>query len=219
MTVRIGTVHALMASVAPIEAAFAQTWPEAEVLSVCDQSLYADYARWGRETTEITRRVTALLEYSAGTGADGILFCGSLFSESVLEARSRMSIPVLTAYEAMIEAAFVVGTRLGLLATVSDTITALERDTRRYADEKGLSFTLESRHVAGAMDALSAGDRPRHDALVAEAAAELENCQGLMLAQHSMGPVRRLIKDVSGRKVLTSPDTAASKLKRLVVEG
>ena len=129
------------------------------------------------------------------------------------------TVHALMASVAPIEAAFVVGTRLGLLATVSDTITALERDTRRYADEKGLSFTLESRYVAGAMDALSAGDRPRHDALVAEAAAELENCQGLMLAQHSMGPVRRLIKDVSGRKVLTSPDTAASKLKRLVVEG
>jgi Asp/Glu/hydantoin racemase len=218
MTVRIGTVHALTASIAPIEAAFVEAWPEAEVLGLCDESLYADYARWGRETAEITRRVTALLDYSARMGADGILFAGSLFSESVEAARAGMSIPVLTAYEAMVEAAFAAGTRLGLLATVEDTITALERDTARYAEEQGVSFTLESRFVSGAMDALRSGDRSRHNALIAEAAAELEDCQALMLAQHTMGPARHLVKEVPGRQILTSPDAAALKLKRLVTE-
>lgn len=219
MTVRIATVHALTASVAPVEAAFAEVWPEAEVLGLCDESLYADYARWGRETAEITRRVKALLDHSAGSGADGILFAGSLFGASVEAARAGMSIPVLTAYEAMIEAAFAAGTRLGLLATVEDTITALERDMARYAEEHDISFTLESRLVKGAMDALRSGDQPRHDALVAETAAALEDCQALMLAQHTMGPARRLVTDLPGRRILTSPDAAALKLKRLIIGG
>ena len=106
MSVRIGVVHALTASIPPIEAAFTAVWPEAQVVNLCDQSLYVDYERWGRETDEITRRVTALLAYSADSGAQGILFSGSLFSQSVEAARAKMNIPVLTAYEAMIEAAF-----------------------------------------------------------------------------------------------------------------
>ena len=80
MTARIGTVHALTDSIAPVDAAFASVWADAEVLALCDESLYADYARWGAETPEITRRVTVLLDYSARTGVDGILFAGSLFS-------------------------------------------------------------------------------------------------------------------------------------------
>ena len=53
---------------------------------------------------------------------------------------------------------------------------------------------------------------------IAEAAAELEDCQALMLAQHTMGPARHLVKEVPGRQILTSPDAAALKLKRLVTE-
>ena len=215
-TIRIGAVHALTASIAPIEAAFAETWPAAELVNLCDESLYADYARWGRETEEITRRVTALLEYSVQSGAQGILFSGSLFSQSVQAARTKMRVPVLTAYEAMIEAAFAVGNRLGVLATVPDTIVAIERDTADYAAAHGLTFTLRSQLVVGAMDALRGGDSSRHDSLVAEAANELADCESLMLAQHSMGRARRLITTVPGRQLVTSPDTAVLKLKRLL---
>lgn len=219
LAARIGTVHALTESIEPVDAAFASVWADAEVLALCDESLYADYARWGAETPEIKRRVTVLLDYSARTGVDGILFAGSLFSESVKVARATMTIPVLTAYEAMVEAAFEAGTRLGLLATVEGTITALEHDIAQYARERGRSFTLESRYVAGALNALRSGDQIRHDALIAEAAAELQDCEALMLAQHSMGPARRLVSNVSRRQVLTSPDAAALKLKRLVSGG
>jgi len=216
MTVRIGLVHALFSSIAPVEAAFSRTWPDAETVSLYDYSLYADYRHWGEVTPEITRRVTALLNHTAQTGAHGILFTGSLFSESVELARTSMSIPVLTAYEAMIEEAFTVDTHLGLLATVSDTITMIKRDTARYASQHGISHTLDSRFVPGAMDALQAGDQSRHDNLIAKAAGELEDCNALMLAQHSMGPAHSLVEKVPGRKILTSPDTAAFKLKHLI---
>lgn len=216
MTVRIGLVHALFSSIAPVEAAFAQAWPDAEVVSLYDYSLYADYRHWGKVTPEITRRVTALLEHTAQTGAHGILFTGSLFSESVEVARANMCIPVLTAYEAMIEEAFAVDTHLGLLATVTETITMIERDTDRYASQHGISHTLDSLFVAGAMDALQAGDQSRHDGLIAKAAGELVDCNALMLAQHSMGPAHSLVEEVPGRKILTSPDTAALKLRQLI---
>ena len=216
MTIRIGAIHALTASIDPIKAAFARIWPEAQVVNLLDQSLYADYGRWGRETKEIARRVSTLIEYSAKSGAEAILFSGSLFRTSVERARSSISVPVLTAYEAMIEAAFTAGTQLEALATVTDTITALERDIRAYAEKKGVPFTLNTHYVEGAMEALQVGDRLRHAALVAAAAAELKGCDALLLAQHSMGPVRQRIADVPGRQVLTSPDTAALKLKELI---
>ncbi len=58
---RIGLVHALHASIAPIEAAFDAGWPEAETISLFDQSLYVDYAKVREVTPEIRRRIGALL--------------------------------------------------------------------------------------------------------------------------------------------------------------
>ena len=213
---RIGLVHALHASMAPIEAAFKELWPEADTISLFDQSLYVDYDKVRELTPEIYRRIEALLNYSASTGAQAILFTGSLFGAPVEAARKAMQIPVLTSYEAMIEDAFAAGSRLGLLATVPDTITMMEADIRRYARENGLEFELETRHVLGAMDALQAGNREKHDALIAETATELEDCDALLLSQFSMAPVlKRLPQDLKNR-ALTSPASAVGKLKRLL---
>lgn len=216
---RIGLVHALHASMAPIEAAFKELWPEAETLSLFDQSLYVDYDKVRELTPEIYRRIDTLLHYSASTGAQAILFTGSLFGAPVEKARQSMQIPVLTSYEAMIEDAFAAGPRLGLLATVPDTITMMERDIARYARENGLEFELETRQVLGAMDALQAGNRDRHDALIAEAAAELEDCDALLLSQFSMAPVLKRLPQELKRRTLTSPASAVAKLKRLLRAG
>ena len=216
MPIRIGLIHALLESMAPIETAFAEIWPDVEIVNLYDGSLYADYHRYGEITPDITRRVSELVRYSAASSVAGILFTGSLFCEPVKAARAGLSIPVLTAYEAMIEAAFDEGTRLGLLATVADTILMVQRDIASFAESHRVSYTLDARYVEGAMDALRSHDRAAHDELVAKAAADLVDCDALMLAQHSMGPAQSTITQVAERTILTSPATAAAKLKRLL---
>lgn len=218
MTARIGLIHPIVGSIEPVERAFAEAWPEAEVISLCDASLYADYSKWGEITPELERRLQALIDYSVSTGANGILFVGSLFGGPVERIRATMDIPVLTAFEAMIEAAFAIGTRFGALATVADALTMMQQDIDRYAAAHGISYTYEPLHVEGAGAALQVGDRSTHDDLIAEAADSLMDCEVLLLAQHSMEPARKLIAQVAGRTLLTSPDTAARKLKQLVSE-
>lgn len=214
----IGLVHALYASIEPIEAAFAAGWPEAETISLYDQSLYAEFSRTHRVGPGMTERVATLLRLSAGSGADAVLFTGSLFGEAVEAARATMSIPVLGAYEAMIEEAFAVGARprLGLLATVGGTATMLGADIERHARTNGREYALAARHVDGAMDALLAGDRARHDALVEAAAAELADCEVLLLAQFSMAPVAARLRTIPTRRVLDSPGCAVARLRRML---
>lgn len=219
MAIRIGLVHPLLGSIEPVESAFTETWPEAELVSLYDRSLYIDFQKWREVTPEIARRCEALIDYSVSTGADGILFVGSLFGEPVERHRETLSMPVLTAYEAMIEAAVAAGARLVVMATVADALPMIARDTEKYAAAQGREITLKTHHVEGAMDALQAGDRARHDALIAQAADAMTDCDALMLGQHSMGPARKLMADVAGRQILSSPDTAAAKLKELLTTG
>ena len=215
---RIGLVHALHASIAPIEAAFVESWPEAETVSLYDQSLYADFNKSRTVTPEIFQRIEGLLRFSEQSGAQAILFTGSLFGDPVETARSKMNIPVLTAYEAMIEEAFAAAERprLGLLATAASTVDMMSADIQEYAERNDRQYELDARHVAGAIDALLWGDREEHDELVTAAVAQLTNCDVLMLGQFSMAPVVKRLPEVPGRLVLTSPGAAVSKLKRLL---
>ena len=211
---RIGLVHALHASIAPIEATFARMWPEAETVSLYDESLYVDFNKAGGVNQEIEERIEALLRFSAQSGAQAILFTGSLFGDSVEAARARLDIPVLTAYESMIEEAFAGprGPKLGLLATAEGTLDRMQSDIARYASAGSYEYALEVNRVAGAIDALLWGDRTEHDELVVTAAAELARCDILMLAQFSMAPVADRIRKQLGKRVLTSPGTAVEKL-------
>ncbi len=213
--VRIGLVHALEASIAPIETAFSRFWPEAEPVHLLDGSLYLDYDAAGEVTPAITRRIQALIHHAIGFGARGLLLSGSLFSQPVQDARKDLPVPALAAYEAMIEEAFACGSRFGLIATYADTITMMEADIERYARQKETGYRLESKMVEGALDAVQSGDRERHDSLVA-AAAEGLDCDVLLLAQHSMSLVKERIPERPGRRVLTSSETAVRKLRVLV---
>jgi len=215
---RIGLVHALHASIAPIEAAFVESWPEAETVSLYDQSLYADFNKSRTLTPELFQRIDGLLRFSEQTGAEAILFTGSLFGDPVEAARAKMNIPVLTAYEAMIEEAFAVTERprLGLLATAASTVDMMSTDIQEYAAEHGRQYDLDACHIAGAIDALLWGDREEHDELVVAAVAQMTECDALMLGQFSMAPVVKRLPEVAGRRVLTSPGAAVSKLKQIL---
>lgn len=213
---RIGLVHALHASMAPVEAAFVEDWPEAQTVSLFDQSLYLDYNAAGGLTEEIAERVAALLLHSARCGARAILFTGSLFGTAVESARAGMHIPVLASYEAMIQVAFRRGHRLGIVATVPDTARLIADDIHRYASHQGFPCELQTRLVANAMEALQGGDRPRHDQLVANAAADLKSCDAILLSQFSMAPVlKRLDLDVADR-TLTAPASAVARIRELL---
>ena len=182
---RIGLVHALHASIAPIEAAFVDSWPEAETVSLYDQSLYADFNKTRSVTPDIFRRIESLLRFSRETGAEAILFTGSLFGEPQQ-------------------------------STAAGTGEMMSADIQEYAAANNREYELDARYVAGAIDALLWGDREEHDELVAAAAAQMGECDALLLAQFSMAPVAKRLPPVEGRVVLTSPGSAVSKLKRLL---
>ncbi len=207
---RIALIHALKHSLAPIAASFATLWPEAELMNLLDDSLSADLARDGRLTEAMTERFLALGRYAAGTGANGILFTCSAFGPCIeAVARAHAPMPVLKPNEAMIEQALARSRRIGLLSTFAPTLASMPREFPGYVE-------IMPKLAEGALSALDRGDRPTHDRLVAEASQDLRDCDVIALAQYSMAPAARLVADATGRPVLTTPDSAVEKLKRLL---
>jgi len=207
---RIALIHALKHSLAPIAASFARLWPEAELMNLLDDSLSADLARDGRLTETMTERFLSLGRYAAGTGASGILFTCSAFGPCIeAVARTHAPMPVLKPNEAMIERAVARGRRIGLLSTFAPTLGSMPR-------EFPSSIEIVPKLAEGALSALDRGDRTTHDRLVAEASQDLRDCDIIALAQYSMAPAAALVADATGKPVLTTPDSAVEKLKKLL---
>ncbi len=213
--IRIGVVSPMALANDTVGEAFAELWPEAEIINLLDESLYADFA--GKEITDETyRRIALLLQYSQDSGAQGIVFTGSVFGRPVEAGRENLSVPVLTCHEAMIEEAFKCGSRLAILTTAAGSLRCLADDIERYAQANGLSYTITDHIEDAARPVILAGDIERHDEMVADAAAKMTDCDCLMLGQFTMAPAAKKIADVPGRPVLTAPYTAVEKLKRLL---
>jgi hypothetical protein len=205
---RIALVHALKHSIVPIEAAFASHWPEASLMNLLDDSLSADVARDGRITDAMTERFLRLGRYAAGAGADAILFTCSAFGSCIeAVAREQAPMPVFKPNEAMIEQAVGKGRKIGLLSTFAPTLVSMP-------PEFPGSVEVVPKLAAGALAALDRGDRDEHDRLVGEASKDLRDCDLIALAQYSMAPAASLVAQLSGRPVVTTPDSAVLKLKQ-----
>lgn len=207
---RIALIHALRHSPPPIEAAFAQLWPEATLMNLLDDSLSADLSRDGRLTEAMTGRFLSLASYARATGADGILFTCSAFGPCIEAVQRALSpLPVLKPNEAMIEEAEAIGGRIGLLASFGPTLQSMP-------PEFPASLTVTPKLAEGALAALDRGDGPEHDQLAALAASELADCDAIALAQFSLARAAAAVAAATGKPVLATPDSAVRKLKRLL---
>ncbi|MFM8615232.1 MAG: arylsulfatase, partial [Alphaproteobacteria bacterium] len=77
-------------------------------------------------------------------------------------------------------------------------------------------ITVVPKLAEGALAALDAGDLATHDRLAAEAARDLADCDAIALGQFSLARAKALVEQATGKPVLTTPDSAVLKLKRLL---
>jgi len=213
---RIGLIHALGHSIAPIQQAFARLWPEARLANLLDDSLSADLARQSKLDDAMTERFLTLARYARATGADGILFTCSAFGPCIEAcARDLSPIPVLKPNEAMIEEALAAAGptgKVGLMASFAPTLDSMPPEFSSAAPRMHLIPCL----AEGALAALDAGNAPEHDRLAAEAGKRLTDCDVIALSQFSLARAAPGVEKASGKKVLTTPDSAVRKLRRLL---
>ena len=212
---RIALIHALTHSIAPINDAFMQMWPEATRVNLLDDSLSADLAaNQGVLDEAMHQRFLTLADYAVDTGARGILFTCSAFGACIERvARKHSSIPVLKPNEAMIleavRATSASEHAIGLIASFAPTLVSMP-------PEFPATSTLHSELVDDAMHALNAGDVAAHDASVVAAAMRLKarGAAVIALAQFSMARAASAVAAATGLPVLTTPITAIRLLKQ-----
>ena len=213
---RIGLIHAVQVSMAPVAQAFSACWPQAAVMNLLDDSLAADLQRDGRVTDVMISRFERLTRYCVDQGADGVLFTCSAFGPAIENAASKVPVPVLKPNEAMFEKAFTYGKRIGMLSTFPLAVGPMEAEFNAAAAKLGSDATIETICCPEAMDAARAGDYDRHNRLLLDALPHFAGFDVLLLAQFSMAPACGVIQQRLSIPVLTSPHSAVEKLKSLL---
>ena len=210
---RIALIHGLRHSPPPIEAAFAALWPEPRLMNLLDDSLSADLAAAGTMPPSMTQRFLTLALYARGTGAEAILFTCSAFGPCIEACQAALApMPVLKPNEAMVEEAVTMGRRIGLLATFGPSLDTLPAEF--HTARPGVEIKTALAH--GALEALDQGDGARHDRLAAEAATSLMDCDVIALGQFSLARAAPAVAAATGKTVLTTPESAIRKLRRLL---
>lgn len=212
---RIALIHALAHSVAPINDAFLQMWPEATRVNVLDDSLSADLAANGGVLDEAMHvRFATLADYAVSGGAEAILFTCSAFGSCIERvARRHAPLPILKPNEAMISEAVAAvsgsGKSIGLVASFAPTLVSMP-------PEFPLTSTVQTELVEDAMQALNSGNIAAHDASVVAAALRLKarGAGVIALAQFSMARAATAVEEATGLPVLSTPSTAIRLLKQ-----
>jgi Asp/Glu/hydantoin racemase len=213
---RIALIHALKHSIPAIEEAFGRLWPAATLANLLDDSLSADLAREGVLTPAMFHRFQTLARYAASCGADGILFTCSAFGPCIEAcARDLAPLPVLKPNEAMIEEAVVMAGpagRVGLLATFAPMLATMPAEFAAVAP----AVSVVPCFAEGALEALDRGDHNAHDQAAARASAALRDVDVIALGQFSLSSAADMVAVASGKRVLTTPDSAVRKLRHML---
>jgi Asp/Glu/hydantoin racemase len=221
--VRIALIHALRESQVPAWNAFASGWPAATIFNLLDDSLPLDLNAEGELTQRIVERFRTLGHYAANAGnkyerTQAILFTCSAFGPAIDAVKRDQSILVLRPNEAAFEAALERGKRIALMTTFPSSLPPLVQEINTMARERNLSPTITTIVAEGALKALQSGNAAEHDRIAADAAATLRDIDVLVLCQFSLARAAQVIAPVAGRSVLTTPDSAVAKLKRLLTK-
>ena len=213
---RVGAVHALLASIDTTQAAFERGWPEADVAHLLDGSLYLDRSRGTADEAEIARRIARLIEHSAATGAEGILFTGSFFGPAVRAARKLVTVPVLTSFDGIIDSALALDAPLAVVSTATDSARYLADEVSGEGRSRGREPSVTTHVVDGAMDALIGGDSAAHDRMVLDAVTALSGDSAVLIAQFSMERVIVEAQAAASSPVLGTATEGAALLREVL---
>ncbi|MGZ0148652.1 aspartate/glutamate racemase family protein [Kribbella sp. WER1] len=206
---RVAFVHTGAVVIPTFAQLAAEHLPGVEVQNLLDDKIVADLGR-GAAAEDVARRLADLGDAAVAAGAEAVLFTCSSISQYAAPLAERLGVPVYRVDEAMADEAVAAGEHVSVIATLATTVQPTAALLRERAELQGRAVRIDEVVVPGAFEAAVAGDRARHDALVA-AAIDAAAGEVVVLAQASMATAA----EGASRPVLTSPTPG---IRRLAVQ-
>ncbi len=212
---RVVMIHALPESVAPVNLAFGEEFPEAQLINLSDEGLFIDFK--GQLTPTLRRRMSQLICYARDYGADAIGLACSVYAPVVENVRELVDIPVISSYSPVMEEAIKHGRRIGIIAAVPATLRDSEYYLCRTAEENGVTVEPKSVLAEDLIPVLRAqGELAFHRRLAEEVSRLAPEVDAVLLAQFSFATALSHLRATTQVPVLSGPHCSARRLKELL---
>ena len=219
MPQKLAIIHSTPVTIEPLGALAAELLDGAEVVNLVDDSILPQLRENGGDLAAVEPRLVRYARIAEGLGVDAILSACSSVGPLAEALRAAVDVPVVRIDEAMAEAAVARARRIGVAATLATTLVptlALLQDAAREAGRAD-EIVFEPLRVDAAYERLAAGDREGHDAVLAEALADLATrCDVVVLAQASMARVVPALDPEVGDRFLTSPRLGMERVRSVL---
>lgn len=202
---RVGVLHTVPALVPVFQGLLTERRGDLDIVHVADGSLLSRAIASGI-TGDVESGIRGHLAALRDAGAAAVLVTCSSIGEAATDAAAAVGVPLVRVDEAMAGEAVARATagagRILVLATLAATLGPTSRLVQSAA--AGADVDVQAQVVADAADARAAGDLATHDRLIAEAIAEADDVDVIVLAQASMATGAG-----GDPRVLTSPESGA----------
>jgi Asp/Glu/hydantoin racemase len=199
----------------PIKKLSKSLTPGVEFINVLDDGMIKEVMKAEKMTKPVLRRIFGYCRNAEDMGVDAVFQTCSSVGESVDLIRPFFDFPILRIDEAMAEEAVNRAERIGVMGTLSSTLDPSSTLIEKKAREAGKKIEVINGLAQGAFEALSEGDRERHDNLILETARNLAGqCDLIVLAQGSMAGMKARLEEAAGLPVLTSVESGMLYLKK-----
>ncbi len=213
---KVALVSSTRAVFGPMEAAFREVFPEAQILHLLDETLLEDFRREGGLSPHSRHKALQMALTAQEAGVDGILVTCSTLSPSVDDFRPFVRIPIIKIDEPVIEEVVQKADTIGLLATAETVLKSVEPLVMKKAQEVARKISV--RHfIKGDVWPILQKDPPAFYRAIAEAATQAaRECQAVILTQVSIAPGRDYMEEKLRNKIYASPIYAVQTLRKIL---
>ncbi len=211
---KVGLIHALEESEAPIRESFKKIWPEAILNEYSDFQLSVDRAN-GLDESSIRSRIIDLGQEAVNDHVDAILYTCSAFGDAIEAAKNTFDLPILKPNESAFQNAISAGVDVNILVTFEPSLELLINEFEVMS--RGMYINVKGHLIEDALKLLKENQVESHNQKIISAVEMIPSHETVILGQFSMARAAEEIEtSMPDRLVLNTPDAAVTALKELL---
>ncbi len=213
---RIALLHTVRSVYLDFQAMLEKEIKDICVTNMVDEFLVTNAKEKGYFPPENMRKLFLDLLSLKETGSDVIVITCSSLTPYAEKLSVSLDCPVVLIDNKMCRDAAAAGGRIAVLATAPTTVEPTVSRIKAEAERLSSFVTVASYLDQKAMSLLSKGDVKAHDARLAELARQDADADVIVLAQASMASAAKLVREATGKRVLTSPQSCIEEVKEIL---
>lgn len=201
----------------PMEAAFQEIFPEAQILHLLDETLLENFRHDGGLSPRSRHKALQMALTAQGSGVDGILVTCSTLSPSVDDFRPFIAIPAVKIDEPVVEWVVQSAESIALLATAETVLKSVEPLVLSKALHFGRKISIRRFIRQDLWPLLQKNPQAFYQAVAESAAQAAKECQAVILTQVSIAPGREYVEAGVKDRVFASPVYAVNAIRRILL--